>query len=321
VHIIGNQYFNGVKSKTIDTMHDLRPMYESTLKLAYEMFEDDTDHLGNFRFYPRACKMNDLEVIALAVCSESAGIDSENLLFSKLKTDYRLSFPNLVDRSRFNRRRRGLGEYIQELTKRLAITMGVDSNIDLVDSVPCPIVKNSRERSFKICKEDPDNQPKKGWSAVDQRYYIGYKLHLLTSEYGVIQDMQLTPANVHDINFLKKLDPESYSLGKTILGDKGYISARLQVDLFTQYEINLQVPYKSNQENTSEMNPENGKKRRRIETQFSQLCDQFRLKHNYAKSFSGFFTRVLSKLAAIAVLQRVNIQKGRPLNHIKHAWS
>jgi hypothetical protein len=33
------------------------------------------------------------------------------------------------------------------------------------------------------------------------------------------------------------------------------------------------------------------------------------------------YTRIVSKLAAIAVLQWVNIEKGRPLNHIRHAWS
>jgi hypothetical protein len=32
-------------------MNDLRPMYETTLKLAFGMFEDETDQLGNVRFY------------------------------------------------------------------------------------------------------------------------------------------------------------------------------------------------------------------------------------------------------------------------------
>ncbi|MCB0761028.1 MAG: transposase [Flavobacteriales bacterium] len=100
------------------------------------------------------------------------------------------------------------------------MTMGVDSQIDIVDSMPCPIVKNSRKKSFRICKEDPENAPRKGFSAVDQRYYIGYKLHLLTNEHGVFQDMQITPDIVHDINFLKELQPEEYCREKTLLGDR-----------------------------------------------------------------------------------------------------
>ena len=134
-------------------------------------------------------------------------------------------------------------------------------------------------------------------------------------------DMQITPANVHDINFLKDLAPEEYCRDKTILGDRGYISKQVQTNLFTQYEIKLEVPYKSNQRKKVPINPENGKKRRRIEVQFAQLCDQFRIKLNYAKTFGGFLVRMASKLAAIAVFQKVNVEKGRPLNHIKHTWS
>ena len=90
-----------------------------------------------------------------------------------------------------------------ELTKQISMTLGVDSSILIVDSMPCPVAKNSRERSFALCKEDPSNAPRKGYSAVDKKDFIGYKLHLLTSEHGVSQDMQITPGEVHDVNFLK----------------------------------------------------------------------------------------------------------------------
>ncbi|MCH2200113.1 MAG: transposase [Flavobacteriales bacterium] len=172
-----------------------------------------------------------------------------------------------------------------------------------------------------ICKEDPTNAPRKGFYAVDRRYYIGYKLHLSTNEHGVFQHMQITPANVHDINFLKDIAPEEYCRYKTILGDRGYISKQVQTDLLTQYEIKLEVPFKSNPREKVPINPQNGKKRSRIEVQFAQLCDQFRIKLNYAKTFEGFLVRMASKLASIAVLQKVNFEKGRPQNDIKHAWS
>jgi hypothetical protein len=45
------------------------------------------------------------------------------------------------------------------------------------------------------------------------------------------------------------------------------------------------------------------------------------LKLNYAKSFAGTIGRLSSKLEAVAVLPKVNLEKGRPLNHIKYAWS
>ena len=49
------------------------------------------------------------------------------------------------------------------------------------------------------------------------------------------------------------------------------------------------------------------KSRKRIETLFSQLCDQFKIRNNYAKSFNGFKTRILSKITALTFIQFVNV--------------
>jgi hypothetical protein len=102
--MIDFQYFKDAKIKTMSAIHGLRAMYEKTLEHAAEVFRNDTDANGNFQFYPRSARMRDLHVMALAIASESACIDSENWLFSKLRTDYRSRFPELIDRTRFNRR-------------------------------------------------------------------------------------------------------------------------------------------------------------------------------------------------------------------------
>jgi len=36
---------------------------------------------------------------------------------------------------------------------------------------------------------------------------------------------------------------------------------------------------------------------------FSQLCDRFMIRRNYAKSFEGFKTRIVSKITALTVVQ------------------
>ena len=60
------------------------------------------------------------------------------------------------------------------------------------------------------------------------------------------------------------------------------------------------------------------KSRKLIETLFSQLCDQFMIRRNYAKSFDGFKTRVLSKITAMTMIQYINkfIFDGK-INNIK----
>jgi len=60
------------------------------------------------------------------------------------------------------------------------------------------------------------------------------------------------------------------------------------------------------------------KSRKRIETLFFQLCDQFLIRRNYAKTFEGFKTRVLAKITALTLVQYTNIFIfERPLNNIK----
>lgn len=60
------------------------------------------------------------------------------------------------------------------------------------------------------------------------------------------------------------------------------------------------------------------KKRKRIETLFAQLCDQFMIRRNYAKPFNNFKTRVLSKTTALTIVQHINkIIFNRNINNIK----
>jgi len=60
------------------------------------------------------------------------------------------------------------------------------------------------------------------------------------------------------------------------------------------------------------------KSRKRIETLFSQLCDQFMIRRNYAKSFRGFKTRILAKITAMTIIQYINkFIFNRPINNIK----
>ncbi|MCQ4155200.1 IS982 family transposase, partial [Riemerella anatipestifer] len=50
----------------------------------------------------------------------------------------------------------------------------------------------------------------------------------------------------------------------------------------------------------------------------SQLCDQFMIKRNNAKTFEGFKTRIISKITAATVIQYINkFIFQRKLNHLK----
>jgi hypothetical protein len=59
--------------------------------------------------------------------------------------------------------------------------------------------------------------------------------------------------------------------------------------------------------------------RKRIETLFSQLDDQFMLLRNYAKDADGIFSRILAKITAATALQFINKLNNRPIGRLKHA--
>ena len=93
-------------------MHNLKSNFDKFLNITKSFYKGSITADGNYYFYPNKPKMSDCEIIALTLVGETIGIDSENYLFGKIKSDHLEDFPNLIHRSRFNRRRRRLGELI-----------------------------------------------------------------------------------------------------------------------------------------------------------------------------------------------------------------
>ena len=104
----------------------------------------------------------------------------------------------------------------------------------------------------------------------------------------------------------------------TLIGDRGYLSTDVQLNLFETLYIKLSTPMRRNQYNYKKQPYVFRKSSKRIETLFSQLCDQFMIRRNYAKSFEGFKTRILSKITALTTIQYINkFIFGRNINNIK----
>lgn len=147
-------------------------------------------------------------------------------------------------------------------------------------------------------------------------YYYGYKLHGICSLNGVFQSIDITAASVHDIHLLKDVK-WNYS-DCTLLGDMGYLSVDYQINLFQSSQIKIETPMRKIQINYVKQHYIFKKSRKRIETLFSKLCDQFRIRQNFAKSFTGFKTRILSKITAVTLIQYLNKHVfDRPMNKLK----
>ncbi|KAA6334433.1 hypothetical protein EZS27_017241, partial [termite gut metagenome] len=254
----------------------------------------------NFLHQIRQPKLSDIELVAIDLTAEHMGIDIEYQLFRIL--------PNFlsqrIERSVYNRRRRRFFSHRERIRQALAEKITSDRDYYIVDSMPVEICRLSRSSRCRICKEDLHTYPDKGYCATQKIYYYGYKLHAICTIEGVFLDFDLTKASVHDIHYLQ--DVKLSRPNCIILADKGYLSRNYQLDLFESNHIQMEIPMRMNQHDYKKQNFIFQRFRKRIETLFSQLCDQFMIRRNYAKSFDGFKNRILSKITALTMIQFIN---------------
>ena len=181
----------------------------------------------NFLNQKRKPKLLDIELVAIDLTSEYMGIDSEYQLFRSLP----LILSTRIERSVYNRRKRGLFFHREELRTQLSSHVLSDTDCLIVDSMPLEVCKLSRSSRSSICKENYSTAPSKGYCASQKMHYYGYKLHAVCTTSGVFTSFDLTQASVHDIHYLKDIK-EMYQ-NCTILGNKGYLSVDYQRDLFS----------------------------------------------------------------------------------------
>lgn len=258
--------------------------------------------------------LSDSEIITIAIMGEVCGIDSENAWFKYVSKNFKDLFPTIGDRSRYNRTRRNLLNVIEVIRSNMVEYMTNNSNVFIVDSMPIPVCKFARayfSKRFKTIAEY-------GYCAAKKENYYGFKLHALTTIDGYITNIAITGANIDDRKALYDILPSKKA---TIIGDKGYISEEITNDLKETKNITL-LPIKRSNSKTQyprELKKWIGKNRKRIETIFSQLTEQFNISKVLANSITGFKTRIQGKILAHNLLCFMNQILGKnEIGQIKH---
>ena len=133
--------------------------------------------------------------------SEYMGIDSERQLFRLLPP----SLCERIERSVYNRRKRKLFPFIELIRLRISEEFNRFEDVYVVDSMPLEVCKLSRSSRSKVCREQVHSSPNKGYCASQGTNYYGYKLHAVCSASGVFKSLDISPASVHDVNYLKDI--------------------------------------------------------------------------------------------------------------------
>ena len=297
-------------------MHNLYAIFAKLLNICKQIAGNLVNESGNVPRRGVVPKFSDLEVVALNMASEAVGIDSESLLFAKLQ-DYRVEIPNLISRRQYNDRRKITSSLCNAIRERMVSEMDGGENYFCIDSKPIEVCRIARSKRCSMGKKDFSKAPGVGYCASQSMYYYGYKLHAVCGIRGVIHSYDMTAASVHDIHYLNDVRWEYHDC--MMLGDKGYLSAEVQKNLFETVNITLEVPYRLNQKNRRPPSWAYKRFRKRIETIFSQLNDNLMMIRNYAKQSCGLFTRMAGKIAAMTFMQYVNFVNHRPIGHIKYS--
>ena len=288
----------------------------SNLEASYNLILNNLREISgieDFYFKPIKPKLSDIELISLMILAEFKSIDSEHQLFREIK-GFEIG-PN-IERSVYNRRKRKLFPFIEEIRMKMVDKLNESENYFIVDSMRLEGCKISCSFKSKICKDVDYAYPNKGFCASQNLHFYGYKLHAVCSISSVFQSFDISPASVHDIHYLQDIKLQMSDC--VLLGDKGYLSQTIQLDLFNEVNIELETPKRKNQKDYKPQFYQFKKYRKRIETLFSQLCNQFMIRRNYAKTFEGFKTRILAKITTLTTIQFLNkFVFDRNINNLK----
>ena len=314
-------FSNFVVSKLLSTiiiaMHNFSAKFRKIREICKQFAGNLVNERGNVPRCGVIPTFSDIEVIALSITAEAYCFDSENCLFTRLNRECPDAIPNLITRRQYNQRRKLTMQLGERIRQSIAQAIDGGENVFSIDSKPVKVCQNVRAGRCQMGKNDIEHAPSWGYCASQNMYYYGYKLHALCGISGVIHSYDLTAANVHDLHYLKDIHWKYCDC--TILGDKGYLSASVQQDLFETANIELDVPYRLNQKNWTPPTWAYKRFRKRIETVFSQLNDHLMMIRNYAKKPSGLFARIAAKVAAFTMLQYFNLLNHRPIGQVKYA--
>ena len=87
-------------------MDKFRENFDMILSFVKQTMSNILNKDGNIKRPGPKPKFSDAEVITLSLLSEILMIDSENYLFKKLNKNHKKLFPNLIERSAYNKRRK-----------------------------------------------------------------------------------------------------------------------------------------------------------------------------------------------------------------------
>lgn len=140
-------------------MHNLYAIFAKFLDICKQKAGNLVNEQGNVPRPGVVPKFSDLEVVALSMASEAVGIDSESLLFSRLK-EYGDKMPNLISRRQYNDRRKFTAQLCRLIRERIANEMDGGEDYFCIDSKPVEVCRMARAKRCTMGGNDYRKAPR-----------------------------------------------------------------------------------------------------------------------------------------------------------------
>jgi IS5 family transposase len=248
----------------------------------------------------------DSEVITMEIVGEFLGIDTDKGIWQYFRRHWRHFFPRLADRTTFARQAADLWHLKERMQSSVAHQLGArQDRTHLVDGLPIPLCRFARANFSRLfCGEAAF-----GHCEAKKEPFFGFRGHLLIDGQGTITAFTLTAANVDEREALFDL---LHGVSGLLIGDKGYLSAQLQLTLRAD-GIDLQTPLRSNmrEDRDALFVKMLMAVRRLVETVIGQLSERFHIERVWARDLWHLTSRIARKLLAHTIGVLINVMHGR----------
>ncbi len=253
-------------------------------------------------------KLADSEVVRIEVVGTYLGLSQDQEVFDYFRRHYTHFFPAMaqVDRSTFVRQAANLWAVKERLWCLIRDHLLLyDPTVAIVDSMPTPVCQFARAyRCHRF-----DDSASFGKDHTCRQTFYGFRLHMRLCWPGVITQMYLAPANVHEGEIVWNLTTDTTGL---LLGDHNYWLPDLQAAL-RKLGIVLLAPFrKASAQPAHSWSAVLGHVRYRVDTVFGQLTDRCRAKRVWARDLWPLRNRLLRMVLMHTLCVLFNLQDQAP---------
>jgi hypothetical protein len=252
--------------------------------------------------------LTDSEVITMEVIGMYLGLNQDTKLFAYFQRHWGQFFPALVHlhRTTFVRQATNLWKVKERLWCAIRDTLlSYDPTVGIIDSFPLPVCQFARAYRCRRFRGEASY----GKDTVIRQTFYGFRLHARICWPGVITQMELVPANLHEGEAALDLTPGTTGL---LLGDRNYWLPKLKA-LLRQTGILLLTPFRTAKHAPpGSWSPVLGRVRYRIDTVFGQLVDRCQAKRVWARDRWHLCNRLLRMVLMHTLAVLFNLELGNP---------